>query len=72
MNGKPIRIMWSHRDPAFRKSGVGNIFIKVRSRLQHITQHLFVQGMHCLYAVREDRESCILPHVVKCCQQDLC
>ena len=28
VNGKPIRILYSQRDPTIRKSGVGNIFIK--------------------------------------------
>lgn len=28
LNGKPIRIMYSYRDPTIRKSGAGNIFIK--------------------------------------------
>ena len=36
VNGKAIRIMWSHRDPSTRKSGLGNLFVKVRIKSIHI------------------------------------
>ncbi|KAL5714001.1 poly(A) binding protein Pab2 [Ranunculus cassubicifolius] len=40
LNGKPIRIMYSHRDPSIRKSGTGNIFIKnLDKALDHKSLH---------------------------------
>ena len=29
LNGRPMRIMWSQRDPSVRKSGVGNVINKL-------------------------------------------
>ncbi|XP_073151128.1 polyadenylate-binding protein 7 [Henckelia pumila] len=28
LNGKVVRVMWSHRDPDARRSGIGNVFVK--------------------------------------------
>ncbi|KAL0289121.1 UNVERIFIED_CONTAM: Polyadenylate-binding protein 7 [Sesamum calycinum] len=31
VNGKAIRVMWSHRDSDARRSGIGNVFVKFES-----------------------------------------
>ncbi|GAB2267572.1 poly(A) binding protein Pab2 [Dionaea muscipula] len=56
LNGKPIRIMYSHRDPTVRKSGAGNIFIKnldeaIDNKALHDTFSSFGNILSCKVAM---------------------
>ncbi|KAF8117461.1 hypothetical protein N665_0010s0038 [Sinapis alba] len=62
LNGKPVRVMYSHRDPSVRRSGAGNIFIKnldksIDHKALHDTFFAFGNIISCKISVDSSGQS---------------